>query len=209
VAHGGWLPLAIGIIIFYMMTTWKMGRTHIRSRMGDALPLPGFVASIGMSGVLDPHLSPHRVKGTAIFLSSTPDVTPNSLSYNLTHNHILHERNIVLTIMTARIPFVEETEKIKIVELPDGFYQINATFGFMEVPTIQTIVEETGKRGLNIEIEKSTFFLGRETLVRCANGLPRLREEVFIRMAKNAQNAAQFFGLPSNRVIEIGKQVEI
>ncbi|CAN5747541.1 potassium transporter Kup [soil metagenome] len=209
VVHGGWLPLAIGIIIFYMMTTWKMGRSFIRSRMGDALPLPGFVDSIAMSGVLNPHLSPHRVKGTAIFLSSSPEVTPNSLSYNLTHNHILHERNIVLTILPARVPFIEGPDKINIVELPDGFYQINAHFGFMEVPTIQTIVDEAAKLNFTIDIERSTFFLGRETLVRSANGLPRLREEVFIRMAKNAQNAAQFFGLPSNRVIEIGKQVEI
>lgn len=209
VIHGGWLPLVIGIVIFYMMTTWKMGRTFIRSRMGDALSLPGFVDSIAMSGVLNPHLSPHRVKGTAIFLSSIPDLTPNSLSYNLTHNHILHERNIVLTILPARVPFIEGPDKIKIVELPDGFYQINAHFGFMEVPTIQTIVAEAAKKGFVIDIERSTFFLGRETLVRSANGLPRLREEVFIRMAKNAQNAAQFFGLPSNRVIEIGKQVEI
>ena len=200
VTHGGWLPLCIGIAIFYMMTTWKIGRTYIRSQMGNALTLPCFVDSIAMSGVLDPALNPHRVKGTAIFLSSSPDITPNSLSYNLTHNHVLHERNIVLTILSARVPYVADATKLTISPLPEGFFQINASFGFMEIPT---------KQGLAIDIEKSTFFLGRETLVRSNNGLPRMRENVFIAMAKNAQNAAQFFHLPSNRTIEIGKQVEI
>ena len=209
IAHGGWLSLLIGIVVFYMMTTWKIGRTYIRSQMGNALTLPCFVDSIAMSGVLDPALNPHRVKGTAIFLSSSPDITPNSLSYNLTHNHVLHERNIVLTILSARVPYVDDASKLTITPLPEGFYQVNANFGFMEIPTIQAVVAGAEKQGLSIDIEKSTFFLGRETLVRSNNGLPRMRENVFIAMAKNAQNAAQFFHLPSNRTIEIGKQVEI
>jgi len=209
VAHGGWLPLCIGAVIFYLMTTWKMGRTYIRSHIGDALTLPCFVDSIAMSGVLDPRLSPHRVKGTAIFLSSTPEITPHSLSYNLTHNHVLHERNIVLTISPARVPVVPDDQKLTIVELPENFYQITAKFGFMEVPTIQTIVEQATARDIEINVDKSTFFLGRETLVRTNKGLSRWREAAFIAMSKNAQNAAQFFRLPSSRTIEIGKQVEI
>ncbi|HVE15591.1 MAG TPA: KUP/HAK/KT family potassium transporter, partial [Chthoniobacterales bacterium] len=194
---------------FYLMTTWKMGRTYIRSHIGDALTLPCFVDSIAMSGVLDPRLSPHRVKGTAIFLSSTPEITPHSLSYNLTHNHVLHERNIVLTISPARVPVVPDDQKLTIVELPENFYQITAKFGFMEVPTIQTIVEQATARDIEINVDKSTFFLGRETLVRTNKGLSRWREAAFIAMSKNAQNAAQFFRLPSSRTIEIGKQVEI
>ncbi len=209
VIHGGWLPLCIGGVIFFLMTTWKMGRTYIRSHIGDALPLPCFVDSIAMSGVLNPALQPHRVKGTAIFLASTPDITPHSLSYNLTHNHVLHERNIVLTIMPERVPMVPDEEKLRIVELPEGFYQIMARFGFMEVPSIQVVVEQSAKKGLPIDIDRSTFFLGRETLVRANKGLSRWREAAFITMSKNAQNAAQFFRLPSNRTIEIGKQVEI
>jgi KUP system potassium uptake protein len=209
VAHGGWLPLCIGALIFYLMTTWKIGRTYIRSHIGDAMTLPCFVDSIAMSGVLDPSLSPHRVKGTAIFLSSTADITPHSLSYNLTHNHVLHERNIVLTISPARVPSVPDEEKLSIEELPEGFYKIAATFGFMEVPTIQAIVEAAKNKGFVIDIDRSTFFLGRETLVRANKGLSRWRETAFIAMSKNAQNAAQFFRLPSSRTIEIGKQVEI
>jgi len=209
VAHGGWLPLCIGAVIFYLMTTWKLGRTYIRSHIGDALTLPCFVDSIAMSGVLDPRLSPHRVKGTAVFLSSTPDITPHSLSYNLTHNHVLHERNIVLTISPARVPVVPDDQKLTIVELPENFYQVSAKFGFMEVPTIQAIVEQAAAKDFEINVDKSTFFLGRETLVRTNKGLSRWREAAFIAMSKNAQNAAQFFRLPSSRTIEIGKQVEI
>jgi KUP system potassium uptake protein len=209
VPHGGWLPLFIGTLIFYLMTTWKMGRTYIRSHISDAMTLPCFVDSIAISGVLDPSLSPHRVKGTAIFLASTPDITPHSLSYNLTHNHILHERNIILTIAPARVPVVPDEDKISIVELPEGFYQVTARFGFMEVPTIQAVVDQAAAKGMEISVDKSTFFLGRETLVRTNKGLPRWREAAFIMMSKNAQNAAQFFRLPSSRTIEIGKQVEI
>lgn len=209
VAHGGWLPLAIGAVIFYLMTTWKIGRTYIRSHIGDAMTLPCFVDSIAMSGILDPRLNPHRVKGTAIFLSSTLDITPHSLSYNLTHNHVLHERNIVLTIAPARVPVVPDDEKLTIVELPENFYQVTARFGFMEVPTIQAVVEQAAKKSFEINVDKSTFFLGRETLVRTNKGLSRWREGAFIAMSKNAQNAAQFFRLPSSRTIEIGKQVEI
>jgi len=209
VVHGGWLPLCIGALIFYLMTTWKMGRTYIRTHIGDAMTLPCFVDSIAMSGVLNPALQPHRVKGTAIFLASTPDITPHSLSYNLTHNHVLHERNIVLTIAPARVPVVPDEEKLTIVSLPEGFYQVTARFGFMEVPSIQAVVEQATKQDLPIDVERSTFFLGRETLVRANKGLSRWREGAFIAMSKNAQNAAQFFRLPSNRTIEIGKQVEI
>ena len=209
VAHGGWLPLCIGAVIFYLMTTWKLGRTYIRSHIGDAMSLPGFVDSIAMSGVLNPSLAPHRVKGTAIFLASTPDITPHSLSYNLTHNHILHERNIILTILPARVPVVPDEEKITVHALPEDFFQVTARFGFMEVPTIQSVVDQATRKGLEINVDKSTFFLGRETLVRANKGLSRWRESAFIMMSKNAQNAAQFFRLPSNRTIEIGKQVEI
>jgi len=209
VVNGGWLPLCIGAVIFYLMTTWKMGRTYIRSHIGDAMTLPCFVDSIAMSGVLNPALQPHRVKGTAIFLASTPDITPHSLSYNLTHNHVLHERNIVLTIATERVPVVPDEEKLTVVSLPEGFYQVTARCGFMEVPSIEAVVEQATKQNLPIDVERSTFFLGRETLVRANKGLSRWREGAFIAMSKNAQNAAQFFRLPSNRTIEIGKQVEI
>jgi len=209
VLNGGWITLAIGAGIFYMMTTWKAGRQIIRRSSMNTMDLPSFIDSISMSGLLDQKFKPHRVKGTAIFLCTTPDITPEPLIYNLTHNHVLHERNIVLTITPTRHPIVAEAERITLNKLPEGFYQVIARFGFMEIPTIQAIISSLHAWGLDVDIDHSTFFLGRETLIKSNKGMSRWRETAFIAMARNAQNAAQFFRLPSNRTVEIGKQVEI
>ena len=207
--HGGWLTILIGLIIFYLMTTWKIGRTFIRAKVLNDMPLPGFVESIGLSGTLNPALAPHRVQGTAIFMSTSPNVTPGALTYNLTHNHVLHHRNIVLTIQAEHSPYVAQENRLDVVELPEGFLQVVAKFGFMEVPTIGEIISKLNELGHDITADRSTFFLGRETLVQTGIGLPRWREAAFLLMSRNAQNAAQFFRLPSNRTVEIGKQIEI
>ena len=207
--HGGWITIAIGLTIFYLMTTWKIGRTYIRGKVANDMPLPGFVDSIAISGVLNPAFAPHRVSGTAIFLSTSPNVTPGSLTYNLTHNHVLHSRNIVLTILSAKVPVVADADRLEVTVLPEGFLQVVTQFGFMEVPTIQEIISRLKEKGIEVNAEKSTFFLGRETLLRCGKGIPRWREGAFMAMSRNAQNAAQFFHLPSNRTVEIGKQIEI
>ncbi len=207
--HGGWVTMAIGGTIFYLMTTWKIGRTFIRKKSANDMSLPDFIESISISGVLNPAFVPHRVSGTAVFLSASPNVTPGALTYNLTHNHVLHERNIVLTITHDKIPFVPETEKVEIKVLPEGFLQVYAKFGFMEVPTINGIAACLKAKDIDLQPDKCTFFLGRETLIKSKTGLSRLRARAFIAMARNAQNAAQFFHLPSNRTVEIGKQVGI
>ena len=207
--HGGWVTMAIGGMIFYLMTTWKIGRTYIRKKSANDMSLPDFIDSISISGVLNPAFVPHRVSGTAVFLSASPNVTPGALTYNLTHNHVLHERNIILTISHDKIPFVPESEKVEIKVLPEGFLQVFANFGFMEVPTINEISDCLKLHGFELLPEKCTFFLGRETLIKSKTGLSPLRARAFIAMARNAQNAAQFFHLPSNRTVEIGKQVGI
>jgi len=210
VFHGGWLPLGIGAIIFFCMTTWKRGRILIASQLRDTLPFSHFVESIGLSGTLDEKLRPHRVKGTAVFLSSRPDVTPLPLLANLKHNHVLHERNILLNMVNERIPVIPREERVNVEALPDEFYRMTVRFGFMEIPTIDEMVECAKLKGFPFEVEKTTFFLGRETLVPTGNrGLSRLREAIFMTMSQNAQNAAEFFRLPTNRTIEIGRQVEI
>ena len=207
--HGGWVTMAIGGLIFYLMTTWKIGRSYIRSKSAHDMSLPSFVDSISISGVLNPSFAPHRVSGTAVFLSASPHVTPGALIYNLTHNHVLHERNIVLTITHDKVPVVPEDDKVEINRLPEGFLKITAKFGFMEVPTMNDIVICLERKGLVVQPEKCTFFLGRETLIKSKSGISPWRARAFIAMARNAQNAAQFFHLPSNRTVEIGKQVEI
>ncbi|MBE2205367.1 MAG: potassium transporter Kup [Chthoniobacterales bacterium] len=207
--HGGWITVVIGGAIFYLMTTWKIGRTFVREKSANALSLPDFIESISMSGVLNPAFAPHRVSGTAVFLSASPNVTPGALTYNLTHNHVLHERNIVLTITLEKIPYVAESERVEVRNLSEGFLQVFAKFGFMEVPTIKKIVAGLKAKDIELHPDKCTFFLGRETLIKSQVGLSPLRARVFIAMARNAQNAAQFFRLPSNRTVEIGKQFDI
>ncbi|MEI6349649.1 MAG: potassium transporter Kup [Verrucomicrobiota bacterium] len=210
VIHGGWLPLLIGCILFYLMTTWKMGRNCIRKQFELALPLREFVSSINLSGILSESHSPYRVKGTAVFFTSSPVGTPNALLQNLKHNHVIHERNIVLNIISERVPYWERQCRIEVESLDGCFFQVSARFGFMEVPTIAEIVAAAGLQHFEINPEKTTFFLGRETLVPTrTKGLGRCRQAAFIVMSRNAQNAAEFFKLPSNRTVEIGLPVEI
>lgn len=209
IANGGWVPIAIGLSVFTMMATWKRGRNYIRGKTALGLNLPSFVDSISLSGVLDPKWQPHRVTGTAVFLSGTPDITPTPLIYNLTHNHILHEQNIVLTVVTTKIPIVPDEKRIEVTRLPAGFLQVTAKYGFMQVPTIQSIEEAMKAKNIMIDEEHTTFFLGRETLIPSEKGLNKWQETLFRLMSRNAQNAAQFFRLPCNRTIEIGHQIEI
>jgi KUP system potassium uptake protein len=210
VLHGGWLPLLIGAVLFYLMTTWKIGRNHIRKQFVLALPLPEFVASINLSGVLAECHSPYRVKGTAVFFASSLGGTPNALLQNLKHNHVIHERNVILNIVSEHVPYCERCDRIEITSLDGCFFQMVAHFGFMEIPTIDEIVTASAQRHFEITPERTTFFLGRETLVPTrSKGLGRCRQAAFIVMSRNAQNAAEFFRLPSNRTIEIGLPVEI
>lgn len=210
VFHGGWLTLAIGLFLFFAMVTWKTGRGLIRRKMVGLSKLEDFVGSIAISGVLNPALAPHRIKGTAVFLTSTPGTTPNALVYNLTHNKVLHEKNVVLSIVAEAVPYIGAGERVEIGSLPHGFIPVTARFGFMELPTMRSIVTACEARGVRIDPQRSTFFLGRETLVRSVSGgLPRLMQSMFIAMSRNAQNAAEFFELPPDRTIEISRQVEI
>ncbi len=208
--HGGWLPLLIGVTLFYMMTTWKKGRHLIRKQFEMVLPLREFIGSISLSGILSERNNPYRVKGTAVFFSSSPNATPNALLQNLKHNHVVHERNIILNIASDRVPYRDRLSRLEIASLEGCFFQITAHFGFMEIPTIDEIVAAAGLHHFEINPEKTTFFLGRETLVPTGKfGFHRLRQAVFIVMSRNAQNAAEFFHLPHNRTIEIGLPIEI
>ncbi|XHR28971.1 MAG: potassium transporter Kup [Chthoniobacteraceae bacterium] len=210
VFHGGWLPLCIGAVLFFLMTTWKIGRSRIRKRFAAIMPLKEFVSSISLSGILSESHSPYRVKGTAVFFNSSPSGTPNALLQNLKHNHVIHERNIVLNIASDHVPYVSRGNRLEIDSLDGCFFQITARFGFMEIPTIDEIVSAASAKHFEIVPEKTTFFLGRETLVpTTSKGMGPLRRAAFIVMSRNAQNAAEFFRLPSNRTIEIGLPIEI
>jgi KUP system potassium uptake protein len=211
IAHGGWLPIAIGGVLFYGMTTWKIGREQIRKRLQSTMQFDQFVASIELSGLLADELSPHRVRGTAVFLASSPVGTPVALLNNLKHNRVIHERNILLTFLTERVPYLPDGKpRLEITPFGDRFFRVIAHFGYMEIPTIETIADAAKTQNFDLRPEKTTFFLGRETLVPSkGKGLSKLRRIVFRLMSRNAENAADFFQLPSDRTIEIGFPVEL
>ena len=168
VMQGGWLPLAIGAVVFLLMTTWKKGRYLLRKNSLQMLSLRDLIVSTTALG-RDSGL-PARVPGTAVFLAGQPKGAPISLLHNLKHNRVLHERNIVLTILTDRIPYVPKDARIEIKDLSDGFFRIIAHFGFMETPTISEIIECCAMKDFVIEEQKTSFFLGRETII-CTRSL--------------------------------------
>jgi KUP system potassium uptake protein len=208
VMHGGWFALAIGALVFLLMTTWKKGRYLLRKNFPYTLSLRDFIVSttaLGRESGL-----PARVPGTAVFLAGQPKGAPIPLLHNLKHNRVLHERNIVLTIVTDRIPYVPRDSRIEIKDLSEGFFRIIAHFGFMETPTISEILECCAMKDFVIEEQKSSFFLGRETIICTGKpGMARWREHLFIAMSRHAQRPAEFFKLPVNRTIELGGRVEI
>ncbi|MGA7216221.1 MAG: potassium transporter Kup [Terrimicrobiaceae bacterium] len=208
VMQGGWLPLVIGAVVFLLMTTWKKGRYLLHKNSFQMLSLRDLIASttaLGRESGL-----PARVPGTAVFLAGQPKGAPASLLHNLKHNRVLHERNIVLTIVTDRVPFVRKDSRIEIKDLSQGFFRIIAHFGFMETPTISEIMECCAMKDFVIEEMKTSFFLGRETVVCTGKpGMARWREHLFVAMSRHAQRPAEFFRLPFNRTIELGGRVEI
>src|SRR5258707_9360335 len=210
-AHGGWLPIAIGGILFYGMTTWKIGREQIWKRLQSTMQFDQFVASIELFGLLADEISPHRVRGTAGFLAGSPVGTPVALLNKLKNNRVIHERNILLTFLTDRVPYLPEGKpRLEVTAISDRFYRVIAHFGFMEIPTIEKIAEAAKSQNFDLRPDKTTFFLGRETLVPAKSmALSRLRRAVFRLMSRNAENAADFFQLPSDRTVEIGFPVEL
>ncbi len=207
IAEGGWMPLAIGGIVFVMMTTWKKGRHQLRRCFPETLSLREFVASTSSHG--QHSAVPARVPGTAVFLAGQPRGTPGSLLHNLKHNKVLHERNVILTIRTDRIPYVSKLSRLEIHDLSHGFYRVVAHFGFMETPSLSEVIQCCALKNFIIEEEKTSFFLGREILV-CTNkpGMARWHKSLYSAMNRLAQRPAEFFKLPVNRTVELGQRVE-
>ncbi len=204
VAHGGWFPLVTGAAIFAVMATWKTGRRLVWERMQNAtLPRDLFFADIEAN-------PPQRVPGTAIFMAGNPNGTPVALLHNLKHNKVLHQRNILLTIVTDEVAHVPEAERVQVEQLAAGFQRVVGRYGFMEEPNILKLLKDAPLTGGPIDLAKTTFFLSRETVLDTGKAnLSRWRKWLFALLARNAQTATSFFGLPANRVVELGMQVEI
>ena len=204
IPQGGWFPIAIGVLVFTLLTTWKRGRAILLERqMKETMPLELFISSIATS-------PPARVPGTAVFLASTEGRVPAALLHNLKHNKVLHERVILLTLKTRDVPVVPAAERLAIRELGCDFLQIEAFYGFMQDQDIPTLLEECGRRGVRFDMMDTSFFVSRETLIpSVAPGMALWREKLFVSMSKNATKAIEYFNIPTNRVVELGTQIEL
>jgi len=204
IPEGGWFPLLIGAVVFTLLTTWKRGRMVLMSRLAeDAMPLDLFVQSIEAA-------PPTRVPGTSVFLTSTPDRVPHALLHNLKHNKVLHERVVFLTVVTRDVPFVGEDERFDISPLGADFYAMRAYYGFKDDPDVPSLLERCGDKGFAFDMMDTSFFVSRETLIPTKMpGMALWRERLFASMSKNAVKASDFFHVPTNRVVELGTQVEL
>ena len=204
IPHGGWFPLVIGAMIYLLLSTWKKGRGLLASRLRERLyPFDRFMQDIT-------ERPPHRVPGTAVFMTSNLIGTPPTLLHNLEHNQVLHERVVLLTVVTSDAPHVDEDGRLSVETLGQGFYRVTLRYGFMEEPDVPAALANGAASGLPLEAEKMTFFLGVETLLSThREGMGRWREQLFAVMSRNAVRATSFFRIPPERVVELGMQIEL
>ena len=203
VVDGGWVPLLIGLIAFTLLTTWARGRALMIERMREAsMPVQVFVRSAVNSAT--------RVPGTAVFMTSAADGVPHALLHNLKHNKVLHERVILLTVKIQDVPYVDHSKRTGLEDIGHGFYRLVIRYGFMEDPDVPAALARTTECGAQFKMMDTSFFLARQTLIASARpGMAIWREKLFAWMLRNAESAMEFFRLPTNRVVELGSQVEI
>ncbi len=202
--HGGWVPLVIAIALYFVMITWKRGREILSKRMMEkTVPLKLLLADLAAE-------PPVRVPGTAVFMYGSSDGTPPALVLNLTHNKVLHEKIVFLTVTTEDVPHVGGEQRVTVKRSGKGFHSVVARYGFMQDPDIHEILAACKTNGLSIPLEGTTFFLGRETLIASDRpGMAMWRERLFAFMSRNALRATAFFKIPPNQVFEVGAYVEL
>ncbi|SFM96445.1 KUP system potassium uptake protein [Formivibrio citricus] len=202
IMDGGWFPLALGLFIFLVMTTWKRGRELVHGRLAaEGMPLDQFV------GFMAPAVP--KIQGTAIFMTSNLESTPHALLHSIKHYKSLHERVVLLTVETPDSPYIPQDERVRVARMNEQFYQVVVSFGFMDEPNVPAALELCAAQGLELEMMDTSFFLGRETLIpKVGAGLmTRWREKLFVTMFRNAGSASSYFMLPPNRVVELGTQL--
>jgi KUP system potassium uptake protein len=204
ILDGGWVPLAIGVAVFIVMTTWWRGRIEL-SRVMDAGTIPEdlFLADIAASAV-------PRVKGTAVFMSSSPGGIPNVLMHHLKHNQVLHPQVVLFSIHTRNVPWGDTTKRIEVKDLGQGFYRVVAQVGFMQSPDVPKILAACAAHGISTDTMTTTYYLGRQTLLTTGKvKVARWRKILFAFLVRNARPPSAFFNLPPNRVVELGLQIEL
>ena len=203
IPDGGWFPLLVGAIAFTFLTTWAKGRKLMIDRMNEAsLPMEIFIKSAAPSAA--------RVPGTAVFMTSSASGVPHALLHNLKHNKVLHERIILLTVKVEDVPYVLSDNRVDQRDYGSGFYRVVLRYGFMEEVDVPTALAQLKGCGPQCKMMDTSFFLARQTLIASARpGMAIWREKLFAWMLRNAESAMEFFKLPTNRVVELGSQVEI
>jgi KUP system potassium uptake protein len=203
IPDGGWVPLVMGLAIFTLLTTWSRGRALMRQNMTEgSIPIEVFAKSA--------HSSAARVQGTAVFMAATNTGVPSALLHNIKHNKVLHERVVILTIDIQDVPYVDAEDRYSVKDLGQGFHRLTIRFGFLEETDVPAALKLITIGGQPFEMMKTSFFLSRQTLIASARpGMAIWREKLFAWMLRNAASAMEFFRLPSNRVVELGSQVEI
>jgi KUP system potassium uptake protein len=219
--EGGWFPLVVAVAIYTLMTTWNRGRSRLAAIVRDnTLPMDLFLADVTRR-------KPHRVPGSAVFLTSDSTGAPPVLLHHLKHNKVLHEKVMLMSVVTEEIPQVDAGDRVVCRELGEGFYQVIAHYGFMETPDVPAVLAALGRQSgdgkpVSVKVMETTFYLGRETLIATRGShrnpaagdgvapgrMAHWRKKLFILMTRNARSATAFFGLPPNRVVELGAQIQ-
>lgn len=205
VFDGGWFPLILGLIVFLIMVTWRRGRELLLERLrGSSPPLVGFLNAL----FLHP---PHRVEGTAVFMTASRDATPNALLHSLKHYRVLHQRNVFLTVEYSDDPWVQANDRVRCEHLANECWRVTVRYGFMEQPDVGSALEQCAPAGLQVEPLEVSYFLSREQIVpgMTERGMAHWRDRMFAAMTRNSGSIADFFNIPTNRIVELGTRVEI
>ncbi|HQJ08861.1 MAG TPA: KUP/HAK/KT family potassium transporter [Deltaproteobacteria bacterium] len=202
--QGGWFPLAVAVMVMLAMTAWRDGRYQLGNKlMKSRFPIDLFLEDLKFHSL-------QRVKGAAVFLTVSAEGTPPALLHHVKHNHVLHEKVVLFTIVTADTPSVPTSERLTIEDLGQGFYRLICRYGYMEKPDVPKMMTLASRMGLKTEPATTTFYMGRETLLTSGDSrMMRWRKGLFVFMARNAQSPMAYFGIPPNRVVELGAQIEL
>lgn len=206
IASGGWVPILIGAVVMTILMTWKDGRAIVFKRLAkDALPIDLFIQSVSLSK------DSIFVQGDAIFLTGTPNIVPHAMLHNMKHNKVLHERNFIITVVTRDVPYVPNIERVRVEKLDPRFYRIFVYYGFKDQPNIpRALTQAYEQLDFKLDMMHTSFFISRDRLIHTVGeGMAPWREKLFISMQRNTSPVSDFYQIPSNRVVEMGSQIEI
>jgi len=201
--HGGWFPLAVAAVVFVVLTTWATGRRLLRKRLAEgSIPLEVFIKSTAGSV--------HRIGGTSVFMASGAQTVPSAMLHNIKHNQVLHQRVVILTVQIEEIPHFPPKKRSEVVRYGEGFSRVVLRYGFMDDVDVPRDLAATPLAGGPFNMMTTSFFLGRQKVIATKRpGMAMWREQLFAWMNKNSESAMEFFKLPTNRVVELGSQLEI